>query len=408
MKKRRQTFIKNQSGAMTVMVALLMTVLLSAAALSFDYGYMSMVQAELQKAAEAGALAGASVLGSTTNPDWATAQAKAAEFVQQNKAAGQPLTDSQVDYGYWSLTDRTLPLKPVGSTLTPTDVAAIQVEVAKKDGHNGGPLKMLFAPIFGVNTLPVTARAVAIGKSGANLSVLETGNYPLTLNSNAGVNRDAGHNGSSTFILNSNSRVQGKIYLNTSTTFINNGGVATGGVEKDAGSNSILAQAVQAAAAAYSQFTALANNLGTQAIQLNSNQTLTKSGTATVNVWDVTSLLLNAGSSLTLNGTASMSFVIRVSGTFILNSNSNVYLSGGVTAGNVTFVATGTSGVILNSNSTLNGSILSPNGPVTLNSNATLYGTIVSGKSITINSNSVVTPDQTFLTSSGHGASLVN
>ena len=62
MNKRWQTFISDQSGAMAVMAALLMTILLSAAALAVDYGYMAWVQGELQKAAEGGALAGASVL----------------------------------------------------------------------------------------------------------------------------------------------------------------------------------------------------------------------------------------------------------------------------------------------------------------------------------------------------------
>ena len=101
-----------------------------------------------------------------------------------------------------------------------------------------------------------------------------------------------------------------------------------------------------------------------------------------------------------------MSFVVRVSGTFTLNSNSNVDLSGGLTAGNVTFVATGTSGV--NINGTMNGSILSPNSSVTLNTGSTLNGSIVSGQSISLNS-SVVTPSQTFMPSigSGKGGALV-
>ena len=102
MNQRCQTFISDQSGAIAVMVALLLTVLLSAAALAVDYGYMAWVQGDLQKASDAGALAGARVLGSDANPDWAAGQAAATSIVQQNKAGGRPLTDCQVDYGYWS------------------------------------------------------------------------------------------------------------------------------------------------------------------------------------------------------------------------------------------------------------------------------------------------------------------
>ena len=108
MNQRCQTFISDQSGAMAVMAALLLTVLLSAAALAVDYGYMAWVQGDLQKASDAGALAGARVLGSDANPDWAAGQAAATSIVQQNKAEGKPLTDCQVDYGYWSMLSHTL------------------------------------------------------------------------------------------------------------------------------------------------------------------------------------------------------------------------------------------------------------------------------------------------------------
>lgn len=402
-------FAADQSGAMAVTVALFLVVLLAVAALAIDFGHMAWVQNELQKAADAGALAGARALGSSANPDWSQGQSTATQIVQQNSADAQPLSDCQVQYGYWSLLTRTLQ----SNTITPqsTDVPAIQVVVSKgvdKDGasHNGGPLQMLFAPIFGVHSFSLNAGAVAMLKPNANWSVLETGNSPLTLNSNARLNRDVGDAGVGPFTMNSNVTVQGKVYLNTKTVKVINS-TPNGGVEQDAGSNSILAQAAQDAQTAYNHLTGLANNLGTQAINLNSNQTLTINGTTTVNVLDATSLLLNSNSTLTLNGTSSMSFVVRVSGTFILNTNSNVYLSGGLKQDNVTFVMTGTSGVIINNNSSLYASILSPNASVTLNSNATLYGALVSGRIITVNSNSVVTPPKTFLPSTGHGTSLV-
>ena len=64
MNHRVKEFVADQSGAMAVMAALLVVVLLSVSALAVDYGYMAWVRGELQKAADAGALAGARDLGS--------------------------------------------------------------------------------------------------------------------------------------------------------------------------------------------------------------------------------------------------------------------------------------------------------------------------------------------------------
>ncbi len=390
---------------MAVIIALALVALLSMAALGVDFGYMAMVQGELQKAADAGALAGGRVLGSSANPDWSTAQAAATAMVQQNKAGGELLTSCQVDYGYWSKLSQSLQ----SSAITPqqTDVPAIQVTIRKAAGINGGPVQLLFAPIFGKTSHDLSARAIAMLKASEGVwSILETGHSSITLNSNININGSVGDNGS-TLIFNSNVTVQGKVYLNTSTSLINNGGVAEQGIEQDSGSNTILSQAIAAANTQYTSLTNLSNNTGTFA-DINSNTTIT--GTHTVNVVNIGNLLLNSNKNLTLSGTSNMSFVVRVSGTFILNSNSNVNLAGGLKPGNVTFVDTGTSGVIMNSNCTINGSILTQKSSVTLNSNATLNGSIVGGQSISLNSDSVVTPPQTFMPAiggSGQGAALV-
>ena len=49
MNKRAKGFVADQSGAMAVMAALLLTVLLSAAALGIDYGHMTWVQGDLKR-----------------------------------------------------------------------------------------------------------------------------------------------------------------------------------------------------------------------------------------------------------------------------------------------------------------------------------------------------------------------
>jgi Flp pilus assembly protein TadG len=390
----------DQSGAIAVIVGVALITFCGFLALVVDVGHMVLVKAELQNTADAGAIAGAQAL-----PDWSQGQTKATTIVQLSKVDGQLLTSCQVQPGYWSTTNHIF--QPTSITPQATDAPAIQVTVAKTADQNGGSVQMYFAPIIGAaSTRDLSATSVAIGKLGGVWSILETGNSSITLNSNITANGNVGDNGSS-LIFNSGVVVQGKVYLKTKTSLTNNGGVAKGVIEQDSGSNTILAQAVSAANAQYTNFTGLSNNSGTFA-NINSNKTI--SGTTTVNVADVTNLLLNSNQTLTLNGTSAMSFVVRVSGTFILNSNSNVSLSGGLKAGNVTFVATGASGVIINSNCTMNGSILTQKSSVTLNSNATLNGSIVGGQSISLNSNSVVTPPKTFMPSIGGGqrSALVN
>ena len=52
-------------------------------------------------------------------------------------------------------------LKSTGIVPGATDVAAVKVTVEKSSGHNGGPLTMLLAKVFGINTESLSAQAVA-------------------------------------------------------------------------------------------------------------------------------------------------------------------------------------------------------------------------------------------------------
>jgi len=410
MKKRRQTFIADQSGAMAVMVGLLIVVLLAVAALAVDYGYMAWVQSELQKAADAGALAGARVLGSSTNPDWSLGTAAATSIVQQNKAEGKPLTDCQAVYGYWSKLTHTLQ----SSAITPqqTDFPAIQVTINKSSGKNGGPVQLLFAPIFGVKTFNLSAWAVAMLKVSSGLwSILETGNGTVTIDNNANVQRDVGICGSGATTINNNATVQGAVYLNKNTPqpSIGNNAVVHDGIKQDASAAATLLAASQAATAAYNNFVGLGNNKGTIA-NVTTTRTL-PNGTTGVNVLDVTNFRPSNNAIITVNAPAGSSYVIRVATTFTLNNNSQIKLTGGITSDGVTFVYKGTGTVSLTNNSILYGSILSPNGAITLGNNAAINGgVLVSSKNISLNNNSVSTTKTPWLPSSGgtQGSALVN
>jgi hypothetical protein len=208
-----------------------------------------------------------------------------------------------------------------------------------------------------------------------------------------------GDNGSSLTLDNGVTVPQGQVYINTATSVTNNSGLTP---VQNSASNTLLSQAISSANAAYTNFIGLSNNTGTYS-NAGQSANLSITGTNTVNVVDISNLLLDNPYNITLNGTSAMSFVVRVSGTFTLNSNTSVLLSGGLTAGNVTFIATG--GSVIIDGGTMNGSILTQNSSVTLNSSATLNGSIVSGQSIMLD-HGVTTPSTTFMSSSS-GSALV-
>jgi hypothetical protein len=168
MKKRLLDLDANQSGAVTVIAALAMVVLIGSAALAVDIGRIKVAKSELQKAADAGALAGAIALGQGSPcPNWSNnVEGTARDTAQENRVDGSLVASVQVQTGYWDLSwtkppaDQD-PLKPVGLVPGSNDVPAVWVKISKADGQNGGPLTLLFAPILGINSASLSAQAVA-------------------------------------------------------------------------------------------------------------------------------------------------------------------------------------------------------------------------------------------------------
>jgi Flp pilus assembly protein TadG len=164
MHQRVKHFVPDRSGSMAVSVALVLVVLMGVAAVAVDYGHMAWVSRELQKAADAGALAGARFLapyvGAPATPNWIAGRDAASQTALLNYADGRPLKVCQTDYGYWNLTTRTL--QSSGIVPTASDLPAVQVTITKTDGQNDGPIQLFFAPIFGVQSRNLTTRAVAV------------------------------------------------------------------------------------------------------------------------------------------------------------------------------------------------------------------------------------------------------
>ena len=161
----------DESGAAAVIFAITLTVLCGFVALAVDIGHLVMAKSELQRTADAGALAGAMGLipyTDTTNsqtPNWTNGQSKAHALIhnQANEADSYVFstTDGTVTYGYWLLNppagQAQLPL----STVRPTTAAylpepAVSVTLTRN-------ITLSFAPLVGVSSpQTVSARATAI------------------------------------------------------------------------------------------------------------------------------------------------------------------------------------------------------------------------------------------------------
>ncbi len=152
-----------QKGAVTLLVALTLPILIGAAALAVDMAHLHVVRNELQNDADAAALAGARVLYNSTtgSTDWSLAQAQAQAAIALNRATGIQLTEGRVQTGYWNLTGSATSLQGLPMTPTVNDAPAVQVTVRKAEGQNSGPVRTFLAGILGASTVPLQATAVA-------------------------------------------------------------------------------------------------------------------------------------------------------------------------------------------------------------------------------------------------------
>jgi Flp pilus assembly protein TadG len=165
-RRKTREFLGDSSGTVAVIAGLGLLVVLGAAALTVDIGRIAAAKSELQKAADAGALAGARAFNiGTSVPNWSNGQNVADQTAKENKVDGQLVSDCQVEVGYWDLSwNQASPpanLKPPGTTPGPLDIPAVRVTISKSTGHNGGPLSTFFAPILGQRMASASARAVA-------------------------------------------------------------------------------------------------------------------------------------------------------------------------------------------------------------------------------------------------------
>jgi Flp pilus assembly protein TadG len=195
----RPALICSERGAVAVMVAITLPVLLGFAALSIDIGQALVAKNELQDVADAGALAGARRLGVTyaggpggtpppmtvqeqqnfTLTDPSQIRNSAKEVAALNYAAGASITllDSDIQIGQWNGVTKTF-------TATNTLPNAVRV-TARRDGSANSPISTFLANMWGINSLSLSASATA------SLTPLGTTN-PGELNAPFGISDNMG------------------------------------------------------------------------------------------------------------------------------------------------------------------------------------------------------------------------
>lgn len=146
-------------GAVAVMVAVCMVVLLGFAALAIDVGALYNARGDLQRSADAAALAAAAMLSEYELADpVAAARETAKEVVQMNPVLGKTVraADEDVDF----LRSR-LSSGRYSFSATELFPDAVRVSVRLDETSPNGPLNLFFAAIFGKHTTSVTASATA-------------------------------------------------------------------------------------------------------------------------------------------------------------------------------------------------------------------------------------------------------
>ena len=182
-------FSCRRSGNIIVLSAFLMVVMLAFIAFACDVGYLCVIRTELQRAADAAALAAAWELADEDGPgDTPTsteveqrARDVAAEYAALNLVGNKAceLAEDDVEIGYIAdLSDPASPLVPYDSEHLPN---AIRVRVQRTDAANG-QVPLFFARVIGYEKSAVTATATAVLRceisgfqapaSGLNLGIM--------------------------------------------------------------------------------------------------------------------------------------------------------------------------------------------------------------------------------------------
>lgn len=159
----RKVWGKDRRAAVTAMLAVTGTLMAGFAALTIDVGNMYIVRNELQRAADAGALAAVAKLTKyQAGASEAAAQAEAKRIVEANPVQGakvtiDPARDVVFGRAIWNDTSKSYTFSAGGTVPT-----AVRVSIRLSSDSPNGPMSMMFANIWGVSNKSMSARAAAM------------------------------------------------------------------------------------------------------------------------------------------------------------------------------------------------------------------------------------------------------
>jgi len=164
-----------RNGAVLVIVAVSIMVLIGFAAIVADVGVMYNARQDLQRTADASALAGVSALvgDNMMKVIMGTADAGTFPAIEQNIIdrsqdihkrnpflnGGQVIAELEdIKYGFINIYSGT---SPIETGVPQEDINAVYVISKKEEGHTNGAMPLFFAAIFGKHSTNISASAVA-------------------------------------------------------------------------------------------------------------------------------------------------------------------------------------------------------------------------------------------------------
>jgi hypothetical protein len=148
----------NERGAMLIHVALTLGTVIAMSAFAIDYGMLLVGRSQIQTAADAGALAGATALAFDSFSDRTNsgpAKAAALGVATANTVAGAPPSVTTADISFPACPDSF-----AAGPSVPPNLACVRVNVYRTL-ERGNPLPSFFGQMLGVTSSDVTATAVA-------------------------------------------------------------------------------------------------------------------------------------------------------------------------------------------------------------------------------------------------------
>ncbi len=153
---------RRRRAAVAPLVALSFVTLAGFAALAIDAGAMYHTRTELQRTADASALAAVAELGDFSDGKTLDrARAIAKDYAARNRVLQAPvlLEDSDITFGHGSLVSSTGKYTFQASEDNPN---AIRINARRSQGSPSGPMDLYFARIFGIRQANISAKATAV------------------------------------------------------------------------------------------------------------------------------------------------------------------------------------------------------------------------------------------------------